>query len=309
MTEKSIRVQIPENLVRYVMEETRYCGKYVKKRKTGYRTHHLTRVIGFYLLLKAESPGAGWINDYTKQIPTLSANFNISERSFFIYIKQMEEMQLAFREGNKIRIAGWDQLGKIFQINTHRKQTIQFNYDHTQKIHWWFAALEIKFNQESQTNAVIKKVNKNSNVEGILLEAMLKRGFEISRIKDPEYYVGRLFRLFLEDFETGTEVHDILISIRSDVNRRCETIAASWAMSPQLVSYWKKQMIKQKIIDVSKLTVMSKWTQETKECHKNKFCHVIWNGRAKERVWFLCDQITVLMPWKWQEFLKLKEAA
>src|SRR5690606_19661259 len=124
------------------LTETEVCGKYVTKRKKGNRTRPLMKVLGFYLLLKAETPQSGWIQDYTKQIPALSENFGISERTFFNYIYKLERMKLAFREGNKIRIVGWVELGKTLEINTKKRTKIKFNYDGTQKIHWWFAALD-----------------------------------------------------------------------------------------------------------------------------------------------------------------------
>lgn len=310
MKERSlINVEIPEALAQYVLEETKYCGRYVKKRKKGNKTHHLAKALGFYLLLKAESPGAGLIQDYTKQMPLLATNFNISQRSFYNYLNQLEEMKLITRESKNIRVAGWQQLSRVCEINTNKRTQIQFNYGTEQKIHWWFAALDIKSNQALQQDAVWKKANKNSDVAAVLLEAMIARGFDITRANNPEYFSSRLFMLYLEDFKSGTEVHDLLIHIRSDVNRSCKKLADSWCISPQLTSYWKKQMSAQKIIDVTKLTVTSEWSNETKECHKNKFCHVIWNPKIKERVWFLCDQITVLMPWEWQNFMDLKAAA
>jgi predicted transcriptional regulator len=292
------------------MEQTAVCGKYLRKRDKGNSTHYLAKILGFYLLLKAEAPQSGLIQNYISQLPELALNFSISPRSFFTYVKQLEEMKLVTRDADgNLRIASWHQLGDTFGIKTNKRTQIKFNYETRQKIHWWFAALEVKSNQELQADMVWKKANKNSEIQNLLMEAMISRGFDKSKANNPEYFSGRLFMLYIEDFKTGTEVHDILIHIRSDVNRGCKKIAESWSMSPQLVSYWKKQMNKQRIIDVAKFNVTSEWTRETNECHKNKFCHVIWNDKLKERVWFLCDQITVLMPWKWQEWLELQKAA
>jgi hypothetical protein len=154
-----------------------------------------------------------------------------------------------------------------------------------------------------------KKVNKHSEYKNELLTALRQRGFNEDKIDNPEYFADRLFALYVEDFRTGTEVHDILIHIRADINRSVNKLAYAWCISPQLTSYWKKKMRQQQIIDVSKIQVVSQWTRDTNECHKNKFCHVIWNDKLKERVWFLCDQISVVMPWKWPEFLEKLAAA
>lgn len=299
-----MRVQIPVELASYVMEQTEVCGKYLVVRKKGNSTHRLAKYFGFYLLLKAESPDSGWIQNYAKQIPQLAQNFGISQRTFFNYMRELERLQIAFREGTDIRLIGWAQLGKLLDINTRTRETIQFNYNGKQKIQWWFAAIEIKANQEAQAHMVWRKVHKNSDIENELLTAMVKRGFDLSKRNNPEYFSSRLFGLYVESFRTGTEVHDLLINIRADVNRGVKKIAAAWEMSAQLVSYWKQKMRDQGIIGYSKIQVVSEYSLATRECHKNKFCHVIWNDKMKERVWFLCDQINVVMPWKWTEFLE-----
>lgn len=190
-----------------------------------------------------------------------------------------------------------------------QKTKIQFTYNGKQKIHWWFAALEIQDNQETQQYMIWKKVNRNPEIKNDLLTALHARGFDLSKADNPEYFSGALFSLYVEDFRTGTEVHDILIHIRSDVNRSIKKLASAWCISPQLASHWKKKMKQQQIIEVAKMWVRSQYRWETKECHQNKFCHIIWDDNQKERVWFLCDQINVSMPWKWTEFLQKLEAA
>lgn len=308
-TPTGVDVYIPVELVNYVLTETKVCGRYTTTRKKGNKTHPMMRVLGFYLLLKAEAPNSGWILNYSKQIPTLSRNFGISARSFFTYMNRLEKMNLAERQGNKIRVVSWDNLGKALDINTNRKTKIKFNYDSKQQIHWWFAALDVQENQSLQSYMIQKKLNKNSEAKNDLISAMVKRGFDLERADDPQYFAARLFSLYLEDFRTGTEVHDLLINIRSDVNRSVDKLAKDWCISPQLTSYWKKRMHGQGIIDVSKIQVVSQWSRETNDCHKNRYCHVIWNDKLKERVWFLCDQISVLMPWQWEEFLQKNLAA
>lgn len=290
-----IDVEIPEEICEYVMSQTQYCGKYVKKRQKGNSTHHLNKRIGFLLLLKAEAPKSGCIQDYIRQIPNLAHKFSLSRRSFFTYVNQLEEMKLVSRDtSGNLLVASWHHIGDILGIKTNKRTKIQFN-NAKQKLHWWFAALEIKSNQESQAYMIWKKTNKNSEIQNSVMTALISRGFDTTKANNPEYFSGRLFMLYMEDFQTGTEVHDILIHIRSDVNRSCKKLGTSWSMSAQLTTYWKRQMQKQRIIDVAKIRVVSEWTPATKECHKNKFCHVLWSNKLKERVWFLCDQITVLM--------------
>lgn len=310
---RSVTVQIPNELANYLLQETEVCGHYLVKRTKGNSSHRLAKFYGFYLLLKAEAPGSGWILNYTKQIPELSRNFGISQRTFFSYLSQLEKLKIAFREGDKIRLVGWDQLGRLLDINTRQRTKIQFTYDGKQKIHWWFAALEIKSNQELQAFTVWKKAHKNSNTASVIRDALIKRGFDLKQENNPVYYSGRLLMLMIEDFRFGTEVHDILISIRSDVNRSCKKIAKSWSMSMPLLCYWKKQMIDQQIISQATIEIMSEWEWDRRDCGKNKFCRVVWDDKEKQRVWRLCKQISVIIPgesWeKWKEKYEKNMAA
>lgn len=305
----TMEVQIPVNLAAYAMAETDVNGSWCCVRNEGNKTHPLMKPIGLYLLLKAESPESGWILDYAKQIPGLALAFGISRRSFYNYLSKLESMKLAFRMGTKLRLVGWKELGRVLEINTEEKSTIQYKLYGKNKLHLWFAAIEIEANQELQAKELWRKLNTNSTIMHHLLSALCKRGYKYADRNDRDQFISALFMLYVQDFATGTEVHDYLIDLRSDLNRTIRSIAAAWDASPSMVSYYKKQMQEHGIINVSKLAIMSEWRHDTRECHKNKNCHVIWNEAVKERVWFLCDQISVLRPWEWQAFLKQNLAA
>lgn len=305
---KVLGIPYPDELPGRVMESTEVCGDHVTKRENGNSIHHLVKPISLFLFLKAEAPGASLIQNYTKQIPTLSANIGWAKRTLHTHLTTLIKMDLVTRDNGHLRIATWKKLGEVFDIDTKKRTTINFTCNGKQKIHWWFAALEIKSNQELQADTVWKKAHKNSNIESVLREALLKRDFDLKQENNPDYYASCLLSLMIEDFRIGTEVHDILIRIRSDVNRSCRKIAASWAMSMPLVCYWKKQMIKQEIIFQDKIEIMSEWERDRQDCGKNKFCRVVWDDKEKQRVWRLCKQIRVMMPCEsWEEWLKKKE--
>ena len=169
-------------------------------------------------------------------------------------------MKLVSKIGRDLQVAGWQRLSELFDINIKKRQHINFYTDGKQKIHWWFAAIEIKDNQERQAYKSWKNVNRNSAVRDSLMTALIKRGFDTDRINNPEYLAARMLMLNMEDFRTGTEVHDLLVMIRTDVNRTVEKIADDWNMSPQLVSYWKMRMRKERVIDIEKFAVESEYT-------------------------------------------------
>ncbi len=316
-----IPVDVPDELVQHVMTETQVCGKYVTVRAAGgYVIHHLAKLMGFWLLLKASSPGSSLIQDYTGQIPELSRNFNISPRTFFTYMKRLEAMGLLTRQDKNIKVATWNQLGRVFNINTQKRTTIKFDYDEKQKIHWWFAALEIEDNGQRCAYMINKKMNKNSGPINSLRTALNRRGFDTSRSNDLPYLIERLQMLYVEDFRTGTEVHDIIIRLRPDVNRSCDGIAKAWNTSRTVVNYWKAQMQKQKIIAVSKFeTIFSEWQWDRQNCGKNelyeivdgkkrKLVHIFYSKKEKQRALTLCQQIDIIKRWEWLETREFNEA-
>lgn len=291
-----LKVEFPTELSQLIMETTEVCGKYLKVRLKGNTTHHLAKLMGLWLLLKAESPVASLIQNYTKQIPVLCRNFNISRRTFFTYIKELEAMKLVTREGGNIRVCSWDQLGRVLDINTKKRTQIKFEYASKQKIHWWFAALEIQDNQKSSKYMVNKKMKQNTEEINSLRTALNRRGFDNTKANDQEYTLKRLSMLYKENFVSGTEVHDIINRIRPDVNRGCKTIGEAWNTSAQVVSYWKAQMISQGMIEVYKPDpFIFRWKKRA-DGGKNEFCNVAWKKKQKQRIMFLCDQITVLKP-------------
>lgn len=281
-----IDVTIPTEFAVYAISASEVNGSWLVKRDEGNKTKPILKPLAFYLLLKAQSPEAGWILNYAKQIPELSLAFGISRRTFFNYLDKLEEIGLAERQGSRLRLAGWKDAGRKLNINTDTKTTIQYTLYGKFTLHLWFAALEIECNQELQAATLWRKLNKNSTTRHLLLSALCKRGYKYEDRDDRDKFIAALFMLYMRDFATGTEVHDLLIEYRSDINRTLKAIAWSWNVSPSLVSYYKKQMSAEKIINVSKVAVMSNWSHDTRDCHKNKHCHVIWDAAVKERVSF-----------------------
>lgn len=309
-TENTISVVIPVQLAVAAVSTAEINGSWCERRNKGNTTRPNMKALAFYLLLKAQAPESGWILDYAKQIPELSLAFGISRRTFYNYLEKLETLKLAFRQGTRLRLVGWNELGNQLKINTFHRETVQYKLYGKFTLHLWFAALEIEFNQSLQCAALFDKLNQNSTHKHLLLSALCRRGYRYEDRNNRELFVNALFALYLKDFETGTEVHDLLVDYRSDLNRTTKTISRAWGnISASLVSFYKKQMVAHRIIDVAKVSIMSKYSRDTRECHKNRNCHVIWNAQVKERVWFLCDQISVMRPWLWDEFLNKLNAA
>lgn len=106
--ERITTILIPQLLTAEVIEK--------KTRTKDSSLEHLSEMYAFYLLIKSEAPGSGWIKLYTNQVAALSRKFGISEGSFYYYLNELERIKLAYREGDKIRIASWHELGNHLHI-------------------------------------------------------------------------------------------------------------------------------------------------------------------------------------------------
>lgn len=107
-----------------------YCRK-----KTSHS--NALKVLGFFFLLKSESPGAGLIQNYLSQIPQLSKKYGISDRTFYNYLEQLRKFKLAFIEDDKIRLVGWDEFCVKFKASTKIRKEIKFSYGGKNQLNWW----------------------------------------------------------------------------------------------------------------------------------------------------------------------------
>lgn len=85
-----------------------------------------TIYIAFYFILRAESPGAGLIQNYQNQTQYLADKFGIAEDLFSSYLAEIEKIKLTAKEGNNIRLVGWKKFRFLFGIKTNERSTIIF---------------------------------------------------------------------------------------------------------------------------------------------------------------------------------------
>lgn len=144
ITERNfLSVKVPNELSKQVIQRKYYCGPLTKYQSLQ-RLDYLARCYAFYLLLKAQSPGAGLIQNYQLQIPALSNQFCISQQSFLSYLDQLKLMKLVhLQHTTKLYILGWDGLGRQLNVNTESKTEFKFYYRADKKITHWFAPLDL----------------------------------------------------------------------------------------------------------------------------------------------------------------------
>jgi hypothetical protein len=201
-------------------------------------------------------------------------------------------MKLLTFDRHDIVLCSWDELAKALEIDTKEKFEIHYDVNDKKRVHDWLVATEIMDNQNRQSYMIIKKLNKNPGEKMKIIHAMIASGADRTRLNEPEYLLAWLRILYTNDFHRASDIHDLLIELRPDVNRSCKGIARAWnAKCPTTVSYRKKVLIKSGIIDVGKLQILSA------ERVRNQYCRVKWVKELKQTLLPMCDQITVLTPW------------
>lgn len=291
---ETLTIRIPYDLARYAVWQRRLVSKY--------ETNQVIRALDTWLVLKSLTR-ASLIQQWNKQKADLLQVCKCSEAIFRHRCRLLSEMKLLIfttvkRTRDTIKLCSWEQLEKVLGIDTDKKLTIQYNKDDKAKLHQWLIAAEIKDNQDRQDFMVLNQVNKNPELQMILIAAMIKNGADHARIQDPGYFLSYLKSLYLSDFVQASEIHDDLIEIRPDNNRSVRGMASAWnCKHPTTVSYWKGVLKKAGIIDISHLQVQSGSRA------RNKHCKVLWLPGPKETLLCLCDQIQVLQPWLIQNLL------
>ena len=271
----------------------------LRKLVNKYETNQAMRAFDTWIVLKnLSSPSL--IQNWNKQKSDLLSWCKCSETIFRHRLKLLREMQLIQYDRNKIVVCSWKALAKKFAVNIEKKLTIQYRKDDNKKIYQWLVAAEIESNKDRQDNAIARKLSANPETKMIFDGALIQAGADHKRLNDLQYYLKWLRILYKSDFIQASMAHDELIAVRPDNNRSVKGIASAWqCKAAQTASYWKKVLVRAKIIDVSKVQIKSQ------ERVRNKDCNVLWLRSEKQTLLCLCDQIEILKPWLMSHFLKL----
>jgi len=284
-----LTISIPHDLARYAVSQ--------RNLVTKYQVNQFIRAIDTWLVLK-HITRSGLIQDWNKQKPALLQLCKCSETVFRSRLRYLSQQKFLSYDKKNIRVGSFASLEIPLSIDTTKKFKIEYTTCNKQRVQEWLIATEIQDNQQRQDYMILKRVNKNPELNMQLTAAMVKDGADRARLKDAGYFLARMKSLYLADFVQASDIHDLLIDVRPDNNRSVKGIARAWnAKHPQTISYWKKIMSAVGIIDISKLQVQSC------ERVRNANCKVIWSKKDKETVLVLTDQITVLQPWTIKNFL------
>lgn len=279
-------ISIPFALARYAVQE--------RHQRAVYETNQVIKALDTWLILKHLTT-AGVIQRWNDQKQDLFKYCKCSESIFRHRLKLLASLQLLTYDRYNIKLCSWQTLEKQLQIEITDTFTIHYNLDNDQKLFQWIIAAEIADNQQRQAYMIGKKLKENPEQYLAAQLAILQHGADYKRLKEPEYLLTWLEVLYRADFIRASEIHDLLVLIRPDQNRSVRGMARAWcAKHPMTVSYWKNQLKKTGIVDISKLQIQSEGRT------RNKDCKVIWLKKAQQTLLCLCDRITILKPWEIQ---------
>lgn len=277
-----LHIQIPVELARYSVWQRAQVNKY--------ETNQVIKALDTWLTLKAESIPS-LIQDWNKQKERLLYICKCSESIFRHRLKLLVKLKLVQFDRHNIKLCSWDELSRALEIDCTYKKVIRYDVTTKQRLQEWLMATEIEDNQSRQAYAVIKTLNKNPNLKLKIQHAIIAAGADRNQVNDPGYILTWMRVLYTQDFYRASDIHDLLIEIRPDLNRSVRGIANAWkAKHITTVSYWKSVMESAGIIAITKAQIES----ETRT--RNTYCKVLWLKQAKKTLLCLCDQIIVLDP-------------
>jgi hypothetical protein len=268
-----------------------------RSRVTAYETNAVIKALDTWLVLKHETR-SGLLQQWNDQKHYLFTLCKCSESIFRERLKLLRSMKLVEFDRHNIRVCSWEDLSTALEIDISNKFELVYDIHNPQKLYQWIIATEIKYNQNKQDYKIIKKVNENPLKKQCFVSAMLLAGADPARLKDTGYFLSWLNILYREDFVKASAIHDLLIEIRPDHNRGVKTMADHWkAKSPMTVCYWKTVLKKAGIADISSLQI------ESIARVRNNQCKVLWLKKSFQTLLCLCDDISILEPWKIQNLM------
>lgn len=278
--------------------------------KSRYNTNAIIGAVDTFCRLKAFSGVSSCIHNWRKRKYEIALKCEISTSTLMRRLTWLHDEGWIDKDRLSMRLQSWftihEHLGiaydKIFfelpnKINNERRTF------------YWIYLAEIQDNKNRQAYMIIKKLNKNHELKAAIYAELKRKGIDIVMCeKSTGHFLIQLQNLYIDSFRFGSEIHDILVSIRPDTNRSCIGLGKAWTnenhgrinrhdnkllydrLSMQ-ASYVKKKMVKQKVA-----VVQQTGTIESDVRSRNKDCYVMYNKAEKSTFQAFCDDIITRQP-------------
>jgi len=278
--------------------------------RTKYETNRAIKTWSIFFLLKSLTT-SGLIKNYAGQAHELAEFCQCNKKTLIRRIEELQKLGLLKFNGTNILLSSYIKAASILGINYNRLFRITYNpheYKGNQIFQHLLRVEEIRNNQQKQLGALILNLEKNPLVTEQLMPLLAKQGCKLYRIRtDAKYLQEQLLKLQQTAFIEGSDFLTEIQRFRADVNRSVNGFKKQHHYkSSQSVSYLKKILQKQKLIDVVKKCIYSKertrlYVPASDGSRKDGYK---WLPRLKKTAWFLTDQITVLTSSSIQKEMK-----
>lgn len=265
---------------------------------TGYHTNREIKIWSFYFLLKAVTTSS-CIHNWREEKQMLLTWTQMEERSFYRYLKFLEEKKLATVDKfHSIRLVSYQDAAHILDIVYSGTYTVEFNpykYNGKQTFQHFLRAEEIEDRKNEQLTGMMNKLDKNPALKVDIILMLVRLGASEERLKnDSVYFQQRLLKCQQWLFKTGSDVLSYIYTRRADINRSVKKISDDHCYrSSSSVSYMKRIMEKHGIITIDKIKVVSQVRSRlyiSSDGGKQKDAYK-WFRDQKQTALILCDQI------------------
>ncbi len=273
----------------------------MRQERNKYCTNRAIKTWSTFFLLKSLTE-SGVIKNWIKQKQWLLEYCKVTETTFRTHLKELQQLGLiSIGENFSIILTSYikaaDVLGIIYKGTYSIKYSIEDG--NKQTLQYLLRAEEIRNNQQLQLDALCYKIDKNPTVKDWLTPLFLKNGCSEKQLtNDPKMFQVMLFNMQQNAFIHGSEIYDVIHTLRADVNRGVKKIKEHHSYkSMASVSYLKMVMVSQGIIEVEQKMLISKnrcrlylpkagSDQFKKEAYK-------YLPKQKKTAWRITDQIKV----------------
>lgn len=275
-----------------------------------YEVNRTVALVDTFCRLKAYAGTSSCIKQYKKRHDEIAAECEVSASTLHRRLKWLQKEGWLQDTGCNLQLQSWATIHERLFITYDRQffaMPEKLNDDDKRTFYWIYLA-EIEYNKGRQAYMIQKKLNKNHEVKTALYIELKRRGADLAMCdKSPGHLLVQLQNLYIDSFVYGSEIHDVLVSIRPDTNRSCIGMGAAWSenagqrisrtdkqlFSKRAVraSYIKKQLVKQNVAIIQHVGTIES------ECRmRNKECQVMYNKANKTTFQAMCDDVIVRMP-------------
>lgn len=262
-----------------------------------YQVNRALKTWAHFFLLKSLT-SSGIIKAWTKQKSFLLDFTKMNENSFRTRLQEMKALKLCtISQQRTITLTSFETAAEILGIEFTGTHSIEYKKenDANQIFQYQLRGDDIRQNQQDQRTELLRKVNKNPLLKS-QLTILMQQAFGVSekKLRQNSFFQEKLLQLQIESFQHGSDLYDIIHSLRADINRSVTGLQRVHACkSASTISYMKKVMAKYGLLKIEKKAIESDTDVRSRKKLPGGQDGYKWLSAKKTTAWVLCDQLTL----------------